>query len=82
MIPDREDFARWLDDPVTRLVLGAFALGAEEQKQAWIRTSWDNGAVNPALCQELRVRADAYQALSQMTYEDVCKQFGEEPVEG
>lgn len=79
MAPHREDFARWLDDPVTRWVLRALEAGAEKQRAAWSQASWDNGHANPALLQELRVRADAYRAVAESNYEGFCDMLGDEP---
>lgn len=79
MPPHREDFARWRDDPVTRWVLAAHLQAAADQQTTWQKVSWEEGHANPALLQELRVRADAYRAIGEMTYEDVCSAMGEEP---
>lgn len=75
----REDFTRWRTDPVTRAVLKAHELTAEENRTAWMKQSWDNGHSNPLTLLELRTRSDAYMAISEMTYEGLCEAIGEKP---
>lgn len=75
----REDFARWLADPVTRAVMAAHRATAEANKEAWTQQSWVNGQANPLALLELRTRADAYMAIVDMTYEGICEAIGEEP---
>lgn len=79
MTPHREDFARWLDDPVTRWVMAAHAAVIEDAKQTWVNASWDNGGGSRDLLIELRSKADAYAQLQGATYEDICAQLGEAP---
>lgn len=79
MPPSRDDFDRWLDDPVTDAVMRAHEAMAEANKAEWTRVSWDNGAASPSLLRELRVRADAYRAISEMSYEALCDALGEQP---
>ena len=74
----REDFARWLDDPVSRAVIAAHRRTAEDNREAWVKHSWDNGHSNPLTLLELRTRADAYMAIAEMGYEDVCGAIGAE----
>lgn len=75
-----EDFARWRDDPVTRAVFAALAAAARAQKDQWDAASWGGGTVRPddlsRLLMELRVRADAYRALAEMTFEDLAAWLG------
>lgn len=82
MPPSRDEFARWLDDSVTRYVMRAHLAMAETNKAEWTRVSWDAGHANPALLSELRTRADAYRAIAEMTYESVVDANGDEPNEG
>jgi hypothetical protein len=79
MAPSRDDFARWLEDPVTRWVQAAHAKLADDNKAEWIRASWENGAASEAFLRELRTRADAYLAITQTTYEGYCDALGEQP---
>lgn len=79
MIPSRDDFARWLQDPVTRFVMAAHRKTAEDNRAAWISQSWDNGQANPLTLLELRTRADAYLAITDTPYEGYCEALGEEP---
>jgi len=77
--PNRDDFARWRDDPVTRWVFRALNADADAQREAWIKQSWDNGHANPMTLLELRTRADAYRAMEQVNYNGLCEALGEAP---
>lgn len=77
----REDFQRWLEDPVTRAVIRAHRQTAHDNREAWIAHSWGNGHANPLILLELKTRADAYLAIAEMNYEAVCEALGEEPRE-
>lgn len=72
----REDFARWREDPMTKTVLGALKLAEAEQRKQWLEASWEGGVVRgpdmERLLIELRTRADAYRALEEMSFEDMC----------
>ena len=81
MTPSRDDFARWLDDPVTNWVMRAHLMAAETNKTAWIDASWGNGAASKEMLAELRTRADAYLAITQTGYEGFCDMLGEQPNE-
>ena len=74
----REDFTRWKEDPVTRAVIEAHRQTAEDNRDAWIKHSWDNGHSNPLTLLELRTRADAYLAIAEMGYDDLCGAIGAE----
>lgn len=80
-----EDFARWRDDPMTRMVLTALKAAAEAQKTAWDEASWGGQLVRgddlARTLSELRVRADAYRALEEMTIEDIAGWLGMEDAE-
>ncbi len=75
-----EDFARWRDDPMTRLVLDALEQAEQAQKAEWDAYSWGGGRVRSdelkETLQELRVRADCYRALREMTFADVAGWMG------
>ena len=79
MTPTRDDFARWLDDPVTAWVMRAHLKAAEANKDQWIAASWENGACSREMLAELRTRADAYRAIAEAGYEAFCEMLGEEP---
>lgn len=66
-----EEFAAWRDDPVTQVVLKAHADMAELQKTAWIAASWEGGNADPLALTALKVRAEAYSAISECSYEDI-----------
>jgi hypothetical protein len=73
IVPTEEEFAAWAEQPVTRFVAQAFALGAEIQRQAWLAASWANGEADPLKLMELRTRADAYRAFLETTWADYLK---------
>jgi len=77
----RDDFAAWLEHPVTGWVMRAFLKGADENREAWIKASWDGGACSRELLAELRTRADAYLAIAETGYEGFCEMHGETPNE-
>lgn len=72
-----EEFEAWRDNPITQWVRAAFKRLAEENKAAWVETSWERGAAGPAELIELKTRADAYMAMSEMTFEDLQVTHGE-----
>jgi hypothetical protein len=51
-------------------VIGELANAAEAQKAGWIEHSWNGGACDPVLLNELKTRADAYRTLAELSYED------------
>lgn len=80
MLQLNEDFARWRDDDVTKLVFKALGMAAVAQKDEWDRASWGGGVVRgpdlERLLIELRVRADSYAALEAMTVQDLMTWLG------
>lgn len=58
----------------------ALKSASEAQKAAWDAASWDGGKVRAEelkdLLQELRVRADCYAALAEMTFTDIAAWLG------
>lgn len=75
-----EDFNRWREDPITRLVFKALEAAESAQKAQWDKASWKGGYARAddlkRLLDELRVRADCYAALREMTVEDVAQWLG------
>jgi hypothetical protein len=67
-----EEFAAWREDPVTAWVMGELEKAADSQLDAWVAASWVHGEADPLKLAQLRTRADAYVALSDMSYEDLC----------
>lgn len=67
--PSEEEFIAWRDHPVTRWVMRACELAADENKQQWVEKAWETGVSDPALLLENRTRADAYRALHETEYE-------------
>lgn len=60
---------------MTRRVFKALRKAAETQKAAWDEASWNGGRVRADdlkdTLQELRVRADTFRSLEELTIEDV-----------
>jgi hypothetical protein len=79
-LPLSEDFARWRDDPMTRMVFKALDAASDAQKQAWEDASWNGGRVRADelkdLLQELRIRSDCYRALGELTIDDIKQWLG------
>lgn len=72
-----EEFEAWRESPITQWVMLAFQRLAEENKAAWVDTSWETGQADPLQLVELKTRADAYLAMSEMTFEDLQVTHGE-----
>lgn len=70
----------WKTHPVTQWVMSAASTAADQQREHWMLTSWDGGEASLSLLQELRVRADAYRAIEETTYERWCELAGVDPV--
>jgi hypothetical protein len=66
-----EEFAAWLADPVTEVVIKAHADMAEQLKQGWLDATWLTGTADPLLLIQLKTRADAYLAIAECSYEDI-----------
>lgn len=79
--PSREDFARWQADRVTQWVMAAHRAAADANKAAWVDQSWVGGACSRDVLTDLRIRADAYLAIADTSYEGFCDMLGEEPNE-
>lgn len=77
--PSADDFQQWRENPVTRWVCAALNEAAEENKAAWIEASWGEGKADEAMLAELRIRADAYKAMSETPYEGWVDFNGGEP---
>lgn len=68
--PSVEEFAAWREDPVTRWILAACGIAADDCKRNWIERSWQSGQADQDALTELRVRADAYQGLIEADHSD------------
>ena len=79
-LPLSEDFTRWRDDPMTKMVLGALKLAEAEQKKLWDAASWEGEVARADDLEKLRiellVRADAYRALQELSFQDVATWLG------
>ena len=84
-MPLSEDFARWRDDPVTKLVFKALRQATEAQKTAWDELSWGGGAVRGDDLERhllaLTTRADAYRSLEELSVEQLTDWLGIENAE-
>lgn len=72
-----EDFAGWRDNAVTKAVFAALDRVQAMQRDHWIETSWEQGVCTPEMLLELRVRADAYRSLSELSFERLSEVLGE-----
>lgn len=65
---------------MTKRVLQALRNAADEQKAAWDEASWEGGMVRgedlARTLHELRVRADAYRSIEEMTFPGLMGWFG------
>lgn len=77
--PTKEDFDAWRDNPVTQFVFAAHRQIAKECREAWDVEGWEKGNANQKLLDELRVRADTYNALPDTPYDGYCDTLGLEP---
>lgn len=68
---DKEHFDEWLAHPVTEHVLKRVGEMAEQNKQQWIKDSWDAGRCDPMSLVDLKARAEAAKDLSELTFEDI-----------
>lgn len=75
--PSEEEFTAWRDDPVTQWVMSACRKAAEDNRQAWLSTSWESGRADQAALSEYRTRADAYRALEDTGYEGWLETHGQ-----
>ena len=72
-IPTRDEFVVWCESPVTQFVALAYKIGADLQKEDWIKKTWDGGCVDPMELAKNKTREDAYNAFLQAAYEDYLK---------
>lgn len=77
MKPTAEDFEVWQSDPTTQWVMAGVKRFADLQQQAWAAVSWSLGKADQAKLDELRTRADAYEGLATLTYEQAAGLHGE-----
>ncbi len=72
-----EDYEAWRDRPMTQWVMRAFRQIAEENKAAWVTASWESGDADEISLREMRARADAYMAMTEMSFDDLQATHGE-----
>lgn len=65
----KEDYEAWLEQPITRMVMSGVKRYAEAQRMSWSTMSWQSGVANQPALDRLKVRADAYLGLADLTYE-------------
>jgi hypothetical protein len=73
LIPHSDDWAAWIEHPVTRFVATAWANAADAQRDVWIALSWGSGNPDPEKLLEYRTRADAYMAFLETPLEDYVR---------
>jgi hypothetical protein len=66
------------DEPVTQWVMAACAKAADDNKQAWVESSWESGQADQAALSEFRTRADAYRALEETNFEGWMATHGQD----
>lgn len=70
---------------MTRQVLKALSLASDAQKKAWDAASWGGQVIRgddlERMLSELRVRADAYRSLEELSFEQMCQWLGIEDAE-
>jgi hypothetical protein len=64
-----EDFEAWREQPITAWVLSGVQRFADLQADHWGKLSWDSGNADQATLDRLKTRADAYEGLAQLTFE-------------
>lgn len=69
--PTDEEYEAWRDHPITVFVLDCYDRMADEQKEAWLISSWEAGDANRELLIELRTRADAYRSMGECELGDL-----------
>lgn len=69
MIVTEDDFAAWKDNPITAWVLAGVKRFADLQKLSWADASWASGEADQATLDRMKTRADAYEGLAGLTYE-------------
>lgn len=72
-IPTKDEFIIWCESGVTQFVALAYKIGAELQKEDWIKRSWEGGQSDPLSLMQCKTRQDAYLAFLQANYEDYLK---------
>lgn len=77
--PDEEEFIAWRANPVTQYVMAGVLRYAEMQRQAWVDASWKHRVADHSLLLELHTRADAYEGLASLTYENAIGLHEDEP---
>ena len=81
-IPTEEEYLIWRDDPVTKWVMAGVRRYADLQKPAFADAAWASGYCDQRRLDELRTRADAYEGLAGLTYEQARGLHPEEPSDG
>jgi hypothetical protein len=69
--PTDEEYEAWLDHPITAFVLDCYERMADEQRQAWMLSSWEAGDASLELLIELRTRSDAYKSMAECDLGDL-----------
>lgn len=83
MIVTEDDFATWKENPLTAWVLAGVKRFADLQKLSWADASWASGEADQATLDRMKTRADAYEGLAGLTFEQALglHENGEKPDE-
>ena len=80
MTPSQEEFQAWQADPVTAWVMAAMGSYAGKLRDVWIEHTWTAGNhPDSSMLTDLRARADAHLALSELSYERMVELDGTDP---
>lgn len=83
MTPTAEEFEIWRENPITAWVLAGVQRFADLQKLSWADASWASGEADQATLDRMKTRADAYEGLAGLTFEQALglHDTGEKPDE-
>jgi hypothetical protein len=69
MTPTKDDFDAWKANPMTEWVMAGVQRYADGQKAFWGEQSWSSGLADQAALDRMKTRADAYEGLAQLNFE-------------
>ncbi len=70
MTVSQEEYADWLQHPVTEWVLGLMRHHADTIKDKWADLAWTSGELEALAFTEARVRADCYLEIPNSSFDD------------
>lgn len=75
-----DEFASWLEHPVTKWMRATAAGLADDRRAAWLEASWGTGKAPEGLLMQLRGQADAHLWFADIEYSAACEAAGQDPV--